>query len=90
MNNYEMEKTEKVKKELDRLQNLVLTKVDLYNASYEDIENFNESIYYMIDTLKPLIREGWVMKQQDKDFILIMAVALPVPLFFIIATAIIY
>ena len=58
MNNYEMEKTEKVKKELDRLQNLVLTKVDLYNASYEDIENFNESIYYMIDTLKPLIREG--------------------------------
>jgi len=29
------------------------------------------------------------MKQQDKDFILIMAVALPVPLFFIIATTII-
>jgi|ETNvirenome_2_30_1030614.scaffolds.fasta_scaffold167383_1 hypothetical protein len=58
MNNYEMEKTEKVKKELDRLQNLILTKVDLYNAAYEDIESFNESIYYMIDTLKPLIREG--------------------------------
>lgn len=56
MNNYEIEKTEKVKKELDRLQNLILEKVDLYNASYEDLENFNESIHYMIDTLRPLIQ----------------------------------
>ena len=54
MNSYEIEKTEKVKKELDRLQNLI-KKVDLYNGSFEDIENFNESIHYMINTLKPLI-----------------------------------
>ena len=56
MNSYEMEKTEKVKKELDRLQNLILKRVDLYNGSFEDIENFNESIHYMIDTLRPLIQ----------------------------------
>ena len=55
MNSYEIEKTEKVKKELDRLQNLI-KKVDLYNGSFEDIENFNESIHYMIDTLRPLIQ----------------------------------
>ena len=42
MNSYEIEKTEKVKKELDRLQNLI-KKVDLYNGSFEDIESFNES-----------------------------------------------
>ena len=57
MNSYEMEKTEKVKKELDRLQNLILKRVNLYNASYEDLENFNESIHYVIDTLKPLIKK---------------------------------
>ena len=57
MNSYEMEKTEKVKKELDRLQNLILKRVDLYNGSFEDIENFNESIHYMIDTLRPLIKK---------------------------------
>tara|TARA_R100000388_G_C7186196_1_gene131178 strand:- start:437 stop:661 length:225 start_codon:yes stop_codon:yes gene_type:complete len=56
MNSYEMEKTEVVKKELDRLQNLILKRVDLYNGSFEDIENFNESIHYMIDTLRPLIQ----------------------------------
>ena len=55
MNSYEMEKTEVVKKELDRLQNLVIEKVNLYNATYEDIENFNESVYFMIDTLKTII-----------------------------------
>ena len=55
MNSYEIEKIAKVKKELNRLQNLVLKRVDLYNGSYEDIENFNESIHYMIDTLRPLI-----------------------------------
>ena len=55
MNSYEMEKTEKVKKELDRLQNLILKRVDLYNGSFEDIENFNESIHYMMDTLRALI-----------------------------------
>jgi len=55
MNNYEIEKIAKVKKELDRLQNLI-KKVDLYNGSFEDIENFNESIHYMIDTLRPLIQ----------------------------------
>ena len=44
MNSYEMEKTEKVKKELDRLQNLILKRVDLYNGSFEDIENFNGAI----------------------------------------------
>ena len=55
MNSYEIEKTEKVKKELDRLQNLILKRVDLYNGSFEDIENFNASIHFMINTLKPLI-----------------------------------
>jgi|TARA_R100001086_G_scaffold113844_1_gene58144 hypothetical protein len=55
MNSYEMEKTEVVKKELDRLQNLVIEKVNLYNATHEDIENFNESVYFMINTLKTII-----------------------------------
>ena len=55
MNSYEMEKTEVVKKELDRLQNLVIEKVNLYNATYVDIENFNESVYFMINTLKTII-----------------------------------
>ena len=55
MNSYEMEKTEVVKKELDRLQNLVIEKVNLYNATHEDIESFNESVYFMIDTLKTII-----------------------------------
>ena len=55
MNSYEMEKTEVVKKELARLQNLVIEKVNLYNATYEDIENFNESVYFMINTLKTII-----------------------------------
>ena len=39
MNSYEMEKTEVVKKELDRLQNLVIEKVNLFDLQSVDINS---------------------------------------------------
>ncbi len=64
MNSYEMEKTEVVKKELDRLQNLVIKKVNLYNANLEDIENFNESVYFMMNTLRKIL----IYPKKDDNF----------------------